>query len=307
MMQTAEKITGRICGIKRGAVHDGNGVRTTVFFKGCPLRCVWCHNPESLSLHPEIGYYRDKCIACGACEMVCPTKAIRIENGIPITNRTICIGCFACAEECVTEARRSYGESWDVTALAEILMADKPFFNISGGGVTLSGGECLLQPKFAVRLAHILYREGISVDIDTCGYADRTAFSDILPYVDTFLYDLKAINADVHRCCTGVDNHRILDNLRYLVEQNCRVEIRYPYVPGFNDSECDTIGEYLTSIHFQGKVKVLGYHSFADGKYSALGKKSTLPSVQPTVADVETAVQKLAAFDLVVINGMTDD
>jgi len=306
-MQTAETATGRICGIKRGAVHDGNGVRTTVFFKGCPLRCVWCHNPESLSPHPEIGYYRDKCIACGACEMVCPNNAIRIENGIPITDRTICTGCFACAEECVTEARRSYGEPWNVTSLAGILMADKPFFDISGGGVTLSGGECLLQPKFAVTLARILHAEGISVNIDTCGYADRAVFSEILPYTDTFLYDLKAIDPDIHRHCTGTDNTRILDNLRYLIDLKCRVEVRYPYVPGWNDTECDAIGRYLTGLHFQGKIKILGYHGFADGKYTALGKNCTLPTVQPTTDDVEIAVQHLKSYGLQAINGTVDD
>lgn len=306
-MPESDLITGRICGIKRGAVHDGSGVRTTVFFKGCPLRCVWCHNPESLSRRAEIGYYRDRCISCGSCESVCPNHAIRMENGIPVTDRDLCQGCFACAEECMTDARRGYGELWDAASLARILTADKPFFDTSGGGVTLSGGECLSQPEFAVALARILHDDGISVNIDTCGYVNRSVLEEIIPCTDTFLYDLKAIDPAVHRRCTGADNQRILDNLRYLIDRNCSVEIRYPYVPGFNDTECDAIGEYLSDLRFCGKIKVLGYHSFSDSKYAALGKICTLPPVQPTAEDVETAVRRLIARGLHAVNGMTDD
>ena len=300
-------MTGTISGIKRNAVHDGDGLRTTVFFKGCPLRCVWCHNPESIAFGRSLGFYPEKCLSCGSCQTVCSRQAVRMENGIPVTDRERCSGCFGCTEMCPGDARIGYGEVWEADALAEKLAQDKPFFDNSGGGVTLSGGECLSQPGFACALAGALTEKQIRVNVDTCGYTTRTVLDSILPFTDTFLYDLKAIDREVHRKCTGQDNDCILDNLRYLTDQGAKIEIRYPLVPGWNQGECGRIGAFLAGLSRKHKVKVLGYHSLADGKYRALGMTDTLPPVQATLSDVEEAVRILQGYGLHTVNGMKDD
>lgn len=300
-------MTGILSGIKRNAVHDGAGLRTTVFFKGCPLRCVWCHNPESIVFAREVGFYADKCLACGTCAAVCSHGAVRMESSLPVTDNGLCQRCFDCTDLCPADARIGYGQIWEATALAEKLAEDKPFFDNSGGGVTLSGGECLSQPAFAAELASLLCQKGISVNIDTCGVTTRTVLDSILPYTDTFLYDIKAIDREVHRRCTGRDNDCILENLRYLTECGARIEIRYPYVPGWNDGECEKIGAFLASLPRRHKIKVLGYHGLADGKYKALHLPDTLPPVQATVDMVEDAVTVLRKFGLQAVNGMKED
>ena len=296
--------TGRISGIKRAAVHDGDGLRTTVFCKGCPLRCVWCHNPEGLAFEPEVGFYRSRCIGCGGCARVCPAGAVRADG---TTDRTRCTGCFACADACPADARVAYGREWKAGALAEKLLEDRAFFESGGGGVTISGGECLAQPAFTAALAELLAREGISVDIDTCGAVPREALDRVRPFTDVFLYDLKAIDPGVHRRCTGADNARILDNLRYLLETGSRVEIRYPYAPGWNDGECAGIGGFLQSLGFDGKIKVLGCHALADGKYAALALPDTLPDLHVGPEAVDEAVRILEGFGLHAVNGMRED
>lgn len=298
---------GIIAGIKRTAVHDGSGIRTTVFFKGCPLKCVWCHNPEGIGFRPEIGFYKEKCIGCGSCVQSCKKAAIRMENGKPITDRTLCDGCMDCTTYCPGDAREGYGRRWELHELVTKLMADRLFYQHSHGGVTLSGGECLAQPEFAVALAKVLWEKGISVDVDTCGAVKTETLRQIAPYTDTFLYDIKAIDPQVHKRCTGRDNALILDNLRYLCECGSRVEIRYPYVPGLNDGECEAIGQFLSQLPGITKVKVLGYHSFADGKYEALDMQNTLPDVKVLWQDVEKPVAILRSFGLNAVNGMLED
>ena len=299
---------GLITGIKRMAIHDGAGVRTTVFFKGCPLNCIWCHNPEDIHFGQELAFYERKCIGCGTCTMACPKHAISMCAGKPRIDKVNCLECGEeCTKNCPTGAMTLHGESWDPDALAEVLLQDQPFYDASGGGVTLSGGECLAQPEFATELAKILYEKGISVDIDTCGYASRNVMERIVPYVDTFLYDLKAVDPDVHRKCTGKDNTIILDNLRYLSQNGCNIEIRYPYVKNYNDGECTKIATFLQGMPGITKVKVLGYHSYASAKYDALGMKNTLPNVSVSVADVDEAVAILRSYGLNAVNGMRDD
>lgn len=300
-------MTGLITAIKRNEIHDGDGLRTTVFFKGCPLKCIWCHNPEAIGYTPEFGFYKNKCMHCGGCAEACSTGAITMADGLPVTDKTKCNGCLECTALCPTEARVGYGKPWEVEPLVQKLLQDKAFFDNSGGGVTLSGGECLTQPDFAVALAKRLWELGVSVDIDTCGYVRREIFQRIIPYTDTFLFDLKAIDPQVHTRCTGKENGIILENLRYLLANGCRVEIRYPYVPGYNDGECEKIGAFLQDTHFAGKVKVLGYHNFAGSKYEALCMENTMPEVKVTAEDVEKAVVILKSFGIHAINGMIAD
>ena len=187
------------------------------------------------------------------------------------------------------------------------MLQDRDFFESSGGGVTLSGGECLAQPEFAIALAKHLYERGISVDIDTCGFVNPQVLKDIIPYTDTFLYDIKAIDPKVHRKCTGQDNTMNLANLMYLAEAGCKIEIRYPFVPGYNDGECHKIGQFLKEIKRITKVKVLGYHGYADAKYQALWVPDTLPKVTVSAEDVDAAVAILQSYGLSVVNGMCDD
>ena len=215
---------GIICAIKRAAVHDGNGLRTTVFFKGCPLKCIWCHNPETIGFSSEIGFFPDTCIGCGECVRICPQQAITITDGKPVTDRTLCNGCGACATYCPGSARVLYGQKQTVEQLAEKLLQDRPFYEHSGGGVTLSGGECLAQPEFVIALAKALHAEGISVDIDTCGFARQDVLERIAPYTDTFLYDIKAIDPLVHKRCTSQENGLILQNLRWLCENGWSID-----------------------------------------------------------------------------------
>lgn len=299
---------GLITGIKRMAIHDGEGIRTTVFFKGCPLKCVWCHNPENICFEKELAFYERKCIGCASCVSACQADEITMSQGKPTIDRGRCGLCMKeCVQVCPSGALQCYGEEWDVEMLTEELLKDVSFFENSGGGVTLSGGECLAQSKFAIELAKSLYQKGISVNVDTCGYVKTSVLQEIMPYVDTFLYDVKAISPEVHKLCTGKDNTVILNNLRFLSEAGNKIEIRYPYVKGYNDGECEAIGQFLLGLHGITKIKVLGYHSYADAKYQALGMCNTLPQVTVTSEDVEVAVETLRNFGLNAVNGMHED
>ena len=294
---------GIITGIKRLAVHDGDGLRTTVFFKGCPLRCVWCHNPETYSYKKEIAFYSAKCIGCNSCVDECAYGALTKD----FYDETRCVHCLKCTEVCPTDARSLLGVEYEASDLAEKILEDEQFFKNGNGGVTLSGGECLSQPNFATELAKIFYDKKISVDIDTCGFVSQESLEKIIPYTDVFLYDIKAIDGDVHRKCTGQDNKIILDNLRFLTERGCKIEIRYPLIMGYNDGECEGIGRFLKNLGGITKIKVLKYHSFARSKFDAIGLSDTMPNIETTYTDVENAVKTLRSFGLNAINGIDDD
>ena len=277
---------GLMSGIKRMEIHDGDGIRTTVFFKGCPLKCIWCHNPESISFEKQVAFYEAKCIQCGICN--------GIRNELTAGN-------------CPVDAIVSYGKEYDVDALVDEIMQDEPFFRNSGGGVTLSGGECLAQPKFAVETAKAFFDKGISVYIDTCGYIRQDVLQKIIPYTKKFLYDIKAIDSDVHKKCTGKDNKKILENLQFLCKSGCNVEIRYPLVKGYNDGECIKIAEFLRDLSGVEKIKVLQYHSFSASRYDALGMENTLPNTETLYKDVEEAVSIFRSNNLNAVNGINGE
>lgn len=279
-------MTGIITGIKRMEIHDGDGIRTTVFFKGCPLKCIWCHNPESISFAPQVALFQEKCVHCNLCRGILSAEH---------------------AEACPVGAMVAYGKEYEAEALADILVQDRLFFTNSGGGVTLSGGECLAQPEFVLAVAKMLKERGISVYVDTCGFVRREVLASILPYTDKFLYDIKAIDPVLHQTLTGQSNQIILENLRFLSEQNSRIEIRYPLVKGYNDGECDAIGRFLAGIKGIEKIKVLKYHAFAGSRYAALGMKNTLPNTTTTHQDMEDAVAILKSYRLAAINGAAED
>ena len=276
---------GIISAIKRMEIHDGDGLRTTVFFKGCPLRCIWCHNPESLSFASETAFFKSRCVGCGAC------GGVRDESTAAI---------------CPTEAIYHDGREYTTRELVELLLEDGVFF-ARGGGVTLSGGECLAQADFARSVAKALCERNISVYIDTSGYARREVLDSIIPYAHKFLYDLKAIDPEVHKRCTGKDNALILENLRYLSDRGWDIEIRYPLVMGYNDGECEAIARLLIELGRDMRVKVLRYQSFAASRYGALGLDNTMPDTETTVDDVERAVNMLRSYGVDAINGALGD
>lgn len=295
---------GRIFAIKRFAVHDGDGIRTTVFFKGCPLECRWCHNPEGIEFASRLAFYSHKCIGCGECQ-ACPERAVTLIDGKTLTDRKKCTLCGECTKACPFGAREIFGRDVKADDLAEELCADQRFFENSGGGVTLSGGECLTQPEFALALLKKLKEKGINTAVDTCGYASRQILESVIPYTDTFLYDIKAIDPKVHEKCTGKDNERILSNFDYLCSRNCNIEVRIPFVVGLNDGEVEKIGEFLQGKPVK-KVTVLKYHDLARSKYTALDMADTMPNNLTDQASASAAVEALRALGLPAIAGWED-
>ena len=283
-------MTGRIFDIKRFAVHDGDGIRTTVFFKGCPLKCVWCHNPEGIGFSSQLSYLETKCIGCGSCVAVCPQGSHRMENGNHTFDRAKCVACGKCEEACPAEALKLYGKEVTVDSLLPLLLEDRIFYESSGGGVTLSGGECLMQADFCAELLQALKNEGIHTAVDTCGFVNRDAIDKVMPFTDIFLYDLKSFDADVHKRCTGCDNRIILENLRYIDACGRKTEIRIPYVPRYNADQVGKIAEFLAGLEHVTKVRVLAYHNYAGSKYDSLTMENTLPQVElPTQEEIRLA------------------
>lgn len=258
-----------IFGIKRFAVHDGDGIRTTVFFKGCPLSCRWCHNPEGICGKVQVAFYAEKCVSCGKCAKVCDAQVFR--DGTHAVDREKCTACGKCVPVCPREAFTRYGETVTVEELLPALFADRAFYATSGGGVTLSGGECLLQADFCAELLRALKKEGVRTAVDTCGYVPREAFEMVIPYTDAFLYDVKHIDEDAHVRGTGKSNRPILENLAYLAERDCPVEVRIPLLPGYNDGAAEAIGRLLAGYRNVTRVRLLAVHDLAGGKYAALG------------------------------------
>lgn len=283
----------RIFEIKRFAVHDGDGIRTTVFFKGCPLKCVWCHNPEGIDFRPQLAYYENKCIGCGECVGVCPENAHTIENGMHVFDREKCIACGKCADVCLGDALIFYGKEMTVSELLPQLLEDKEFYDNSGGGVTLSGGECLIQADFCAELLKELKSHGIHTAVDTCGFVSRDAIDKVMPYTDIFLYDLKAFDEDVHIKCTGCSNKIILENMKYIDSCNKKTEIRIPYVPDFNSNEIEKLAEFMDGLKNITGVRVLPYHNYAGSKYESLGLKNNLPNLLPINDEIKIAENKM--------------
>lgn len=297
-------VTGLMMDLKRMAVHDGPGIRTTLFLKGCSLRCIWCHNPEGISPRPELAYYAHKCIDCGQCVPVCPQKAhIMTETGHCI-DRKLCIPCGACVTACLGDALKSYGQSITVKDALLLVMEDRIFYG-NTGGVTLSGGEPLLQKEFVLEFLKAAKAEGLHTAVDTCGHVPWSSYETILPYTDIFLYDIKHINPEQHQKLTGHTNKLILQNLQKLSDAGARIEVRMPLVPGCNDDEKTLrgIGEFLGKLSID-KIRVLPYHALARSKYSALDLLDTMPRVaSPDETHIQSAVVVLRHYNLSAVSG----
>lgn len=290
--------SARVLEIKRFAIHDGDGIRTTVFFKGCPLKCVWCHNPESIGFAPELAFYQNKCVQCGSCIPICPNSAHMLTERGHELNRSLCISCGACEQVCPGDALVLQGKEKTVNQLLPLLLEDKDFYEISGGGVTLSGGECLMHAAFCAELLAGLKREGIHTAVDTCGFVSPQALDAVMPYTDVFLYDVKAFDEDVHIACTGQSNRLILDNLKYLDSCGTKTEIRIPFVPEKNADQIEKIAKFLSKLQHLTKVRLLPYHNYAGSKYAALDKENTLPDRIPTEEELAHATKTLEKYGL---------
>ena len=290
--------------IKHMAVHDGPGMRTTVFLKGCPLHCIWCHNPECISAAPELLFRAARCTACRRCEAVCPHRAHRFTLNGHEFRRGLCDGCGACAEVCPAGALTLCGRSAAAGELYDELMEDADFYRISGGGVTLSGGEPLLYPAFCRELFAVLGRAGIHRALDTSAAVPWEAFETVLPETDLLLVDFKHPDSGRHRELTGQDNRLIRENLRRLQAAGVPIEIRIPLVPGCTDApeELEAAAGFLAELPCVVRVKLLAYHSFARSKYEAVGRPDTMPEVpSPDGDEMEAAAARLRARGLAVL------
>ena len=264
---------GTVFNIQRFAVHDGPGIRTTVFLKGCPLKCFWCHNPEGLRREPEIFFQSSKCIGCGWCFNACPQNCHRLENGVHLFRRENCRRCGRCAEKCYAEAIEIIGRTMTVPEVLAEVMKDKLFYANSGGGMTVSGGEPMLQFEFTRALLKAARRAGIHNCLDTCGFAPFDDYSQILEDVDLFLYDLKATDSDKHCALTGMPLAGILDNFFRLDKAGARIILRCPLIPSLNDDD-----EHLKNVavianklcHVQ-EINLLPYHPLGRDKGQYLG------------------------------------
>ncbi len=265
-------IFGTILQYKRFAVHDGDGIRTTLFLKGCPLSCKWCHNPEGIGFVPELACLAHKCIGCGECAAVCPTGAQKIGDDGHTFDRSLCAACGKCADACLGGALTLYGRKVSAREAADTLLLDRDFFTESGGGVTLSGGEPLMQPEFTAEVFRLCRAQGVSTALDTCGYAPRRALDLVLPFTDKVLFDIKALDSAVHEAFTGRPNALIHENLRYINSLHVPTEIRIPLIPGVNDGESGAIADFLAPLDCITAVRILPYHKYAETKYESLGK-----------------------------------
>lgn len=248
--------------IKRASTNDGPGLRTVVFLKGCNLDCFWCHNPEGKKPGKQMAFFEEKCISCGVCGEVCQ-------------HSQACIHCGTCAQYCPAQARKCFGIEYTCEQLLAVICQDKDFFVATGGGVTFSGGECMLYPDFLAEVAKRCRDEGISVAIDTAAAVPYTWFQKVLPYTDLFLYDIKCLDPQLHRQGTGVENELILENLERLKEEGKEILVRIPEIPGFNQGqELEKIMSYCNDRMLP--FEVLPYHELGEGKRIALEKAAII-------------------------------
>lgn len=303
------QVTGLITDIERYAINDGFGLRTTVFLKGCPLRCKWCSNPETQRFNQEMVFFQDKCIGCGACIKLCEYGALGRDL---IADRSICDTCykrdkaFKCIEKCYPKCRKIVGDSMTVKEVVDVVKRDMPFYQLSGGGVTLSGGEPLAQPEYAHALLKALCENWIDTAIETCGVGEKQDYERLAPYLKFVFIDLKAYDSRRHIEWTGADNTKIKENIILLDTLAARygyeLIIRIPVIPGFNDSD-EEIGSIAAFVsenckNYKG-MELLPYHKLGRGKYTSLGREYELSDVTvPSDARMLELNKILSKFDI---------
>ncbi len=342
--------SGMIFDIKKYSINDGPGIRTTVFLSGCPLSCLWCHNPESQSLESVLLYRVNRCLDCGACVEVCPEGAISIEchcegdsptlapparageqspikrdnlifDDLPlnrgllrrenhpprndiVTDRSKCTRCQTCTVTCYSGAREFSGREMTVSEVMSQIVREIPFYDQSGGGVTFSGGEPLMQPEFLSALLKACRKQEIHTVVDTSGFANWQVFEQIRGDTDLFLYDLKHMESTRHREVTGVPNEPILENLRKLTTLGHKVLVRIPLIPGINDDQQNLVesGMFLARLGQLEGVELMGYHDIAQAKYEALGREYALVGTKaPSEIEMSNAAELLRSHGLQVV------
>ena len=296
--QNSEK--GLVFNIQHYSLHDGDGIRTTVFLKGCPLRCAWCSNPESQSSKQELLYRNARCISCGFCAKSCENSALYLsKDGVVQIKRDLCNGCGKCENACNTGAITLIGKWMTADELYQEINADRKFYEASGGGVTFSGGEPLMQYDFLQNILVMCKENGVSTVVETCGCVSQKAYEAVADYVDEFYYDVKLMDPQKHRAFTGLSNELVLSNLGYLVNREKDVLVRIPLIPNVNTSEenlRDT-GIYLKSIGATN-VQLLPYHAYGASKYETIGKTYEFQSHTPSEAEMQHARETLESYGI---------
>ncbi len=280
--------SGTVFDIKHYAIHDGPGIRTTVFLKGCPLSCWWCHNPEGLRPKPVVIYHAERCISCGRCLPACPL-------GLQGPQVADCTGCAACAAVCPTEARQLVGRQMTAREVMAEIRKSQLFFDQSGGGVTFSGGEPLLQAEFLLALLKRCRDEEIHTAVETSGCVDTDTLQQVAELTDLLLYDLKHMDPEQHLKYTGVSNELIRRNLRMLADMGASMQLRMPIIPGVNDGEENLLrtAEFILSLPDASELEILPYHSAAEEKYRKLGLPYLCADVVPPGSE---RMQQIASF-----------
>ncbi|MEW6106742.1 MAG: glycyl-radical enzyme activating protein [Bacillota bacterium] len=289
--------SGFVFDIRRYSVHDGPGIRTTVFFKGCPARCAWCHNPESQEPGPEVMFWQRRCASCGACAAACPAGAIRMVNGYPVTSRETCSACGSCVRACRFDARTMVGRAMSVDEVMRELERDRIFYDESGGGATFSGGEPLAQPEFLEDLLAACRVVDIHTAVDTSGIARFELVEKLAPLVDVWLYDIKTVHPALHMKTVGCPNDEVLRNLRLLAAKEARIILRVPVIPGVNDDN-ESLAQLADLILSLGgrrpeRLDLLPYHKIGVDKYLRLGRTYGL---QATEEPNKQHIEDIASF-----------
>ncbi|MDI6869242.1 MAG: glycyl-radical enzyme activating protein [Coprothermobacterota bacterium] len=271
-------VKGIIFNIQRYSIQDGPGIRTTVFLKGCPLRCLWCHNPEGINPKPEIIWWERRCLGCRECVKTCPLST----DIFPPVFDPACNFCGKCLEVCPAKALEFAGKEFTVPELMEEILKDRIFFDVSHGGVTFSGGEPLFQSPFLLEMLKACKEERVHTTVDTSGYAPEGLFQEVAGLTDLFLYDLKIMDEKRHRSSTGVSNSLILENLSWLAKGKRKVIVRFPVIPGINDDDLNIqlMGEFLLSLKIE-EIDLIPYHKIAQDKYRRLRREYQLSSLEP--------------------------
>jgi pyruvate formate lyase activating enzyme len=289
-------LRGLITNVQRFSIHDGPGIRTTVFFKGCPLRCFWCHNPETLRMQPEVQLFPDRCIGCGACLERCAHGAHVQVNGQRQFQRDLCQACGRCVETCYAEALVMAGRWWTPEELVAELLRDQPFYEQSGGGITLSGGEPLLQQPFSLRVLQMCRQAGLHTAIETAAFCRWESLAELLPWLDLLIMDVKLMDDAQHRAVTGVSNRRILENARRLAETDAPLIVRTPVIPTVNDTPyaiC-AVATFLRDFPNLLYYELMPFHRLAEGKYRSLDLPYRASGLVPPARETMEALAQRA-------------